>query len=427
MNLMTEILVFLAHIDQETILNFFGIADPNTIDPDYQIFYGTIEMAPISTNVSLETLRIIVEAFLEYSKRGLSLVDVENICLFITFVRFILLTVKYNIKTSFCICIISLLAAALWYLHAKDVLNDYWRFISALRIQGLSRARVEVVNTIQNDMKAFKGTLVSVFREKLARGAGFSFDDKDVRSPFDFFSIKFALVKSSERYGHRIDPISMIFSRLPDSARPVTDKMYYVIFEDVLPNVVNKTIKTAKQFLPTLAWIYVTRVGKKYCPYLIRWHWTYIECWDYIERFIFQLAVRMSLYVIKLEYLDIKQEQRQTLILIVKWLFYLEFLFLFYGLVHALFSQYFYIPFLTENTEIHIGPRPKDSIYSGGYTDWQEYKKEWTPYGGEGRNFSGRYPKLWYGWFGTDRRIPQKIKTFFRKFLKKIRKLFFRK
>jgi hypothetical protein len=35
-------------------------------------------------------------------------------------------------------------------------------------------------------------------------------------------------------------------------------------------------------------------------------------------------------------------------------------------------GQYFYVPFFVENTELHIGPRPKNSIYSGGQTSWQD-------------------------------------------------------
>ena len=30
-----------------------------------------------------------------------------------------------------------------------------------------------------------------------------------------------------------------------------------------------------------------------------------------------------------------------------------------FGLLHAVWGQYFYFPFLVENTELHIGPRPK--------------------------------------------------------------------
>jgi hypothetical protein len=64
-----------------------------------------------------------------------------------------------------------------------------------------------------------------------------------------------------------------------------------------------------------------------------------------------------------------------------------------FGLLHAIWGQYFYIPFLVENVELHIGPRPTDSIYSGGYTAWQDRdEKE--------KKLGRRIPKLWYGWFG---------------------------
>merc|ERR1711982_152300 len=42
--------------------------------------------------------------------------------------------------------------------------------------------------------------------------------------------------------------------------------------------------------------------------------------------------------------------------------------FLMIAMVHALFSQYFYLPFLTYSVELHVGKRPKNSLYSGGYT-----------------------------------------------------------
>lgn len=140
MDLVTKLLVFLIHIDQETILNFFGISDPNiiTLNSDYQTIYGNVETIPISTTVSFETLRIIIQAIIDYSKRGLSLVDIENICLFITVIRFIILTVKYNVKTSFYICSISLFAAALWYFHAREVVLNWSGTIKGLGIKELS-------------------------------------------------------------------------------------------------------------------------------------------------------------------------------------------------------------------------------------------------------------------------------------------------
>jgi len=47
---------------------------------------------------------------------------------------------------------------------------------------------------------------------------------------------------------------------------------------------------------------------------------------------------------------------------------------------------------LVENTELHIGPRPKNSIYSGGNTAWQDEKE---------KNTNRFLPKFWYGWFGS--------------------------
>ena len=80
------------------------------------------------------------------------------------------------------------------------------------------------------------------------------------------------------------------------------------------------------------------------------------------------------------------------------------------GLLHALCGQYFYFPFFTETTELHIGPRPKDSIYSGGYTIWQNKRafmisrEASTRLGkyrsGTIRNAYSLLPRLWYGWLG---------------------------
>ena len=42
-------------------------------------------------------------------------------------------------------------------------------------------------------------------------------------------------------------------------------------------------------------------------------------------------------------------------------------------MLHAIFSQYFYVPFIVQNSvELHVGKRPTKSIYSGGYTAWQD-------------------------------------------------------
>ena len=63
-------------------------------------------------------------------------------------------------------------------------------------------------------------------------------------------------------------------------------------------------------------------------------------------------------------------------------------------MLHALFGQYFYIPFFTENVELHIGDRNKLDKYSGGCTAWQDERQ------GSSGSSSPFRAKLWYGWFG---------------------------
>ena len=54
---------------------------------------------------------------------------------------------------------------------------------------------------------------------------------------------------------------------------------------------------------------------------------------------------------------------------------------------------------MTENVEIHIGKRPQNSIYSGGYTSWQEgsvTRMEYRIY----NDIKFEFPRIWWGWLG---------------------------
>jgi hypothetical protein len=75
--------------------------------------------------------------------------------------------------------------------------------------------------------------------------------------------------------------------------------------------------------------------------------------------------------------------------------------------------------FIVENTELHIGPRPKNSIYSGGNTAWQDEKE---------KNVQKFLPQFWYGWFGGGTKGTGNILKLFTNLIttaiKKIRKQF---
>jgi hypothetical protein len=84
----------LINIDQETILDFLNIDRPFN-NEDYSYLVGA---STITTPVSFETSKLIIQSIWAHYQHGLGFVDIENIALFILFVRFIFLSKKYNIK-----------------------------------------------------------------------------------------------------------------------------------------------------------------------------------------------------------------------------------------------------------------------------------------------------------------------------------------
>ena len=130
MQILLKLFLLLINIDQETVLNFFGVEDPNLY-----LNIG-LEETSTSTEISLETLKLIFQGFIERYQYGLGLIDIENLILFITFIRFIILASHYNVKTSFYISCISLFAGFLWYIHLKDLVTWYGEMISYNRLTG---------------------------------------------------------------------------------------------------------------------------------------------------------------------------------------------------------------------------------------------------------------------------------------------------
>ena len=159
-----------------------------------------------------------------------------------------------------------------------------------------------------------------------------------------------------------------------------------------------------------LWYTFIVRINKRYCPYLLRWHWTFLIGLEFIERpFIFvqdRLIYYLNNILIPNSYFREAELVTNLLITLVA----AQYIFIILGMLHALCGQYFYFPFLTENTELHIGLRPKDSVYSGGHTIWQNKRaymisrqasSKLKKYRfGTIRSAYSKLPRLWYGWLG---------------------------
>ena len=189
---------------------------------------------------------------------------------------------------------------------------------------------------------------------------------------------------------------------------------YYTTYNIIIPRFFEAISEFWRQLSGVAAYSLITRIGKRYCPYLVRWHWTFLLIVAFLEQIVVFFIFRVMYFqqvIIEPKLVDsivtqVTDDPTVTVTsmdsnLLLQFNFLsviLTFLVVFhlgsilFGLFHAIWGQYFYFPFLVENTELHIGPRPKNSIYSGGQTAWQDEKRI---------NPQRKLSKIWYGWFGS--------------------------
>jgi hypothetical protein len=354
------------------------------------ITVDNVTFHPISTPILFETFKSVINSFWDYYQHGLGFVDIENITVFILVIRFIFLSKKYNIKTGFFITCIGLGASYLWYMHLRDLAYYYMRTLWMCPL----------THNLAYDFSEIYYQQKSEFSK-----AGTRFDSGTFYGP----AIRaFTTLTSNDNY--RYDPISMLWSYLPSNVKFLSDKVYYFITLKAFPQVY-RFIDTQITNLSGMLWYtFIVRINKRYCPYLLRWHWTFLIGLEFIERpFIFiqdRLIYYLNNILIPNSYFREAELVTNLLITLVA----AQYIFIILGMLHALCGQYFYFPFLTENTELHIGLRPKDSLYSGGHTIWQNKRaymisrqasSKLKKYRfGTIRSAYSKLPRLWYGWLG---------------------------
>jgi len=381
-----SIFSLLINIDQETLLNFLGI-ERRFNSEDY---YSLITINEASTPISFKTFQLIIQSLWEHYQHGLGFVDIENITVFILVIRFIFLSKKYNIKTGFFITCIGLGASYLWYMHLRDLAYYYMRTLWMCPL----------THNLAYDFSEIYYQQKSEFSK-----AGTRFDSGTFYGPI---LRSFTTITTNDNY--RYDPISMLWSYFPTNIKFLSDKIYYFITLKAFPQIY-RFIDTQITNLSGMLWYtFIVRINKRYCPYLLRWHWTFLIGLEFIERpFIFiqdRLIYYLNNILIPNSYFREAELVTNLLITLVA----AQYIFITLGMLHALCGQYFYFPFLTENTELHIGLRPKESIYSGGHTIWQNKRAYIISRQAASklkkyrfntiRSAYSKFPRLWYGWLG---------------------------
>nr|YP_009687876.1 hypothetical chloroplast RF90 [Haslea nusantara]QDX17572.1 hypothetical chloroplast RF90 [Haslea nusantara] len=386
----------LINIDQETVLSWFGVENPQSRDMQQASMSGydfNIISTESSTDVSLDTFRLIIEGLWNKIQDGLTLADIENVLFFILFIRFIILVIRYNIKTSFYITCIGLFAGYLWYRHLIDLISMYRSVL--LKLPFLNKLGMDAVQlrsmhrqTILTDLKL--GENIHWYNP----------------GQMIYYAFTKGIIHVDPETGLRyyMDPISMIMSKIQDPTHSNVVSIYYKLYNKIIPKIYDICSKFWSQLSGVAAYAVITRIGKRYCPYLIRWHWTFLLIIGMIEQifiyfiyrvYYFQTFVLIPQTKVYGNYVDPNLILQVNILNgIIACIVLTHIGFILFGLFHAIWGQYFYVPFFVENTELHIGPRPKNSIYSGGNTAWQDSEEK-------EKNLNRIFPKIWYGWFGN--------------------------
>jgi Uncharacterised protein family len=458
-----RILLLLIDVDQETVLNWFGIENAINQDFNQSNFETSTDL------VSLTTFRLILESLSKKVQDGLTLGDIESILIFTLFIRFLILATRYNLKTSFYITCIGLLAGFLWYRHLVDTVHTYRLLIikipfvhklapdatTLFNIKMNSNMSLRIdpndfttddltgnLKTIVKNPAKFEANLINPHTNKKKRIISKLFNS-DLKSLDDvhwfnlgkilYSSIKKGIVFSPEA-GERfyIDPLSMIITKLPVSIQIPILSWHDNMYNHVIPKIFSISRKYWNQLSNIAIYALITRIGKRYCPYLVRWHWSFLILLGMMESLYTALLYRIFYFTstvvrpqVKVRFPDLPDPtvvfQYKILNLVIMVMVVLHIGFILFALFHAIWGQYFYFPFMVENTELHTGPRSTTSIYSGGQTAWQNKDEQ--------EQYKNRFfPKVWYGWFGrgTKDGLPfsTNITKFIKKMIKKLRRKF---
>jgi len=381
-------------IPKEALLNWFNMESMFQLKiSEYQELYQLVpsveslysqQNSQSSPIFSLENLRLVIENYWEKIRdNGLGLSEIDDFIVLIILIRLIVLIIRYNVSTSLIITSISIITGYLWYST----------FISTLFVYE---------NTLYKNSLTFKLAVDTNQIRRILQAKIIS-STYQIRMTNPFGVCMYALGSGSIYEGYRIDPISMVMANIPKEF-PKYDWIegtYYLFYRKIIPVTTRAILDFMDAFTTYAVYTLITRVNKRYCPYLIRWHWTLLIILKFFEPFITYLIYRINDYSFNIVYPKIIKAKELGVSLLqlnfeIQFLNYISFTiivlhlaFLLFALLHALCGQYFYIPFFTENVELHIGERNKLDPYSGGYTAWQDEKA----------NSIGKL-KLWYGWFG---------------------------
>jgi len=348
--------------------------------------------------------------------QGMSIKSFEILLELISIIRFIFIAIRFNIPTSFVITTISYLAAYVWYVDGIMNIYNYSVFLKSYMPTNYSTLLGEELQNyrkayIERSLNNFPNILSKVRSSYFKAFTVYFYEESDFNN---WLSINEARLSdtdptnwSSLNNGQYLnDPVSMItrffVERLPLKNSESMVATYYLVREKYFTNFYNFVGFQLRSYRNFILYVYIVRKCKNYMPYLIRWHWTLcLLIHPFIDIFLKRGVVRLDYYnrsVLKKAYKDAVREMLPQPYIeaarfkteVVQYCIFTTILvclvFYFFAALHAVCGQYFFVPLITKNTELHVGYRVARSFYSGGLTSWQDLEPDSS--------------KLWHGVFG---------------------------
>ena len=405
-------------------LNSYGI--PETT------FFNLGESAQISYIIFMQKLML----------RGLSIEAFGIMLQVISLIRLIILSIRFNIPTGLVMVIISYLASYAYYIDligelnavAKDVLRLIYGFPYNRRITnemlGIKNYYFKNTRSLFTPVQSLLANVLEVTKYTKHNSA---VDPTDSEAYRIFYNDPLSLVarilvtlmdrvyRFTMRIVHEDFPLHNLIERTLYYSFSATFANYYYFVEKIMIPIVKFVVNAGYSFRYFALYTFLVRRGKQWMPYLIRWHWTFLTLMEPIKKYHMMVIKRIGKYVrgtlrpnyraarreldiwqmfhkkyrIWTEEIDLQatvEMARFKLEIAYTCQYFLVLVFIscyVYAALHAVCGQYFFIPIITQNCEIHIGYRRDSlSVYSGGYTSWQDLDD------------SVRWRKMWHGVLG---------------------------
>ena len=338
----------------------------------------------------------------EIKTGGLNLFEIQIILICLVIIRLIYYSVRYNPITSIKLCSIGAVSCYFWWVVLNDCVKGYYTSMECQSLLMRMHYEQDIFRDTLEDRLETKWQIIKLKRlirgEKVERRSL----QETVRIVFDwtFDKVVFKILP--------FIPFSPLVQLINFAYNKVSNNwiMFYQAVEGFFVGL-----------YPFALYTFFVRQQKRFIPYHVRWHYTFIIITNPYFNYFATCMARAQIFIAETLIPRNRLVEAQELEVMLGCFALTHIACVTTAMLHALFNQYFYIPLFSFTTELHIGKRPKESFYSGGYTAWQDHWNFW-----DAASYRSAL-RLWWGWLGRgvlneDKEGRKEVRKYRREFYK---------